>query len=266
MSTFLHIVSDYGTQDPAFGEVLQRLQPQVAQLNPYIHLTSVDFSDTVAGGFWLYQYLLGSGADSMFAYSNIAPRRTQHKAMTHNEGEGFKYAKLKNGAQVLAVNAGNVFSFIKPYIKEFRDITVSNEGTQFRSRDNYVNCVAQVMQGDLSVLGEKLPLRFIPDAPKNVIAWIDGYGNIKTSIRRSSVNYKPGAHLRVEINGVIWTARMVDGSFSVNHGELAFAPGSSGYEDPFMEIFLRRHIVRDVSAADVFNHPICGDSVVITQD
>lgn len=264
MSTFLHIVSDYGLNDPAFGEVIQRLQTKVADLNPYIHTTSIDFSDTVAGGFWIYQYLLGKEEGSkLYCYSNIAPRKVQRSAMKNNSGEGLKYGKLTNGAEVVAVNSEFVFSFIKPYLQEFREINVSNQGTQFRSRDNYPRIVSEIMHGNYESITDNLPLNLIPDVPANRIAWIDGYGNIKTTIRRSQVTLTAGQKVRIEINGVIWTGIMAEGSFGVNHGELAFAPGSSGYDDPFMEIFLRRHIVRDVSAFDVFNQPKCGDHVSI---
>ncbi len=264
---FLHIVSDYGVSDPAFGEVLQRLQGMTDDVNPVTHLTSVDFSDTVAGGFWLYQFAMGKiDAQQMFIYSNIAPRKVQRKAMENNSGEGLKYAKTTNGVEIVAVNSEHVFSFVKPYLQEFKEIKVSNQGTQFRSRDNYPAIVSQVLHGDHSSLTENLPLSLIPDVPANRIAWIDGYGNIKTTIRRSQVTLTPGSRVRIEINGVIWSGIMAEGSFGVRHGEVAFAAGSSGYDDPFMEIFLRRHIVRDVSAYDVFNRPKCGDSISITPE
>lgn len=264
-STFLHVISDYGVSDPAFGEVIQRLHSDIAPLNSYLHITPVDFSDTIAGGFWIYQYLMGKKENQqMFCYSNIAPRKVQRSAMRDNSGEGLKYGKLTNGAEIVAVNSEFVFSFVKPFLQDFKEINVSNQGTQFRSRDNYPRIVSEVMNGNYASLTENLPLSLIPDVPNNRIAWIDGYGNIKTTIRRSQVKFEPGNRLRIEINGVIWTGIMADGSFSVHHGELAFSPGSSGYEDPFMEIFLRRHIVRDVSANDVFNHPKCGDTVTIS--
>lgn len=263
--SFLHIVSDYGIGDPAFGEVLQRLHAQVHDLHPTIHITAVDFSDTVAGGFWIYQFLMGKSENQhLVCYSNIAPRKVKRAAMTNNSGEGLKYARLTNGAEVIAVNSEYVFSFIKPYLQEFKEIEVSNQGTQFRSRDNYPTIVAEVMHGNYAHIGDNLPLSHIPDVPTHRIAWIDGYGNIKTTIRRSQVQFEPGSRIHIEINGVIWTGIMATGSFGVHHGELAFAPGSSGYDDPFMEIFLRRHIVRDVSAFDVFNHPKCGDAISIS--
>lgn len=266
MNPFLHIVADYGNNDPAFGEVLQRIHSSVADLNPTIFNTAVAFSDTIAGGFWLYQYAMGKSNSPLFLYSNIAPRKVQRSAMKNNSGEGLKYGKLTNGVEIIAVNSEFVFSFVKPFLQEFKEINVSNQGTQFRSRDNYPQIVSSIMHGDYSCLAENLSTSLIPDVPKHRIAWIDGYGNIKTTIRKSEVKFSVGNKVLIEINGVIWTGIVSDGTFSVNHGELAFSPGSSGYEDPFMEIFLRRHIVKDVSASDVFNHPVNGSEIKITEE
>ena len=58
-------------------------------------------------------------------------------------------------------------------------------------------------------------------------------------MRKSSVAFHSGQPVIVTINGMSRTALFTDGSFSVHEGELAFAPGSSGGEDKFMEIFLR---------------------------
>lgn len=266
MQPFLHVIADYGNCDPAFGEVIQRIQSGVSELDPHIHETSVAFSDTIAGGFWIYQYALGKGKNPLFIYSNVAPRKVQRSAMKNNAGEGLKYGKLKNGVEIVAVNSEYIFSFVKPYLAEFKEINVSNQGTQFRSRDNYPRIISEIMNGNHESLAEDLSTALIPDVPTNRIAWIDGYGNIKTTIRKSEVKFAPGSKVHIEINGVIWTGIVADGSFSVSHGELAFSPGSSGFEDPFMEIFLRRHIVKDVSASDVFNHPVNGSEIKITQE
>lgn len=266
MQPFLHVIADYGVADPAFGEVLQRIQGSVATLNPFIHTTSVAFSDTIAGGFWIYQYALGKTKNPLFIYSNVAPRKVQRAAMKNNAGEGLKYGKLANGTEIVAVNSEYIFSFVKPLLQEFKEVNVSNQGTQFRSRDNYPKIVSDIMHGSREALAEDMSLSLIPDVPKSRVAWIDGYGNIKTTIRKSEVKFSAGSKVRIEINGVIWTGIVADGSFSVSHGELAFSPGSSGYEDPFMEIFLRRHIVKDVSASDVFNHPVNGSEIKISEE
>ncbi len=61
------------------------------------------------------------------------------------------------------------------------------------------------------------------------------------------------------------TAVVSDGSFSVTEGELALAPGSSGWpmheggDRRFLELFLRGG-----SAADRLGHPVPGTPVVVS--
>lgn len=160
------------------------------------------------------------------------------------------YVKLKNGFEIVAVNAGYNLSFIKPYIVKFNHVTTENEGSQFRSRDKYPKAVAQMIKGNRSFIGKAEKTNIIPDAPTNLIASIDGYGNMKTSIRELDVNFKPGEKLTVEINRKRHVAIYTDGIFNIREGELCFAPGSSGYENRFLEIFLRGG-----SAKRLFDNP-----------
>jgi hypothetical protein len=175
----------------------------------------------------------------MVIYSNTAPRKETLQAMVNNAGEGLYYAQLRNGAQVVAVNAGYAFSFIKQEIQTCIRVKVENEGSQFRSRDFYPRIVAHVIQENTPPEGEIVNPLVFPDPPLDTIVWIDGYGNIKTAFRRDSIHYKPGEKIHVTIQGVERTALVSGGSFSVAEGELAFSIGSSGYNNPFMELFLR---------------------------
>lgn len=239
MKSFLHIVSDYGTGDPAFGEVIQRLKfliyPEVVQLYP----TSVPAFNTIATGFWIYQYGMAKQPPGMMIYSNTAPRKEKREAMEDNQGEHLVYAELSSGAHILGVNAGYTFSFVKPHISSLRIVHTPNQGSQFRSRDFYPNAVASLLSGDTSCLGDALDPTSLKEIPEHRIAWIDGYGNCKTTIRKSELDLSPGEEYRITIQGVERIARITGTSFSVAEGELAFSPGSSGHEDPFMELFLR---------------------------
>jgi hypothetical protein len=88
-------------------------------------------------------------------------------------------------------------------------------------------------------LGDEFPADLIPDIPKKKIASIDGYGNIKTTMRLSEITYKPGQKLLMKLNTTSHLVTFSDGVFNIAEGETAFAPGSSGYNDRFMEIFVR---------------------------
>src|SRR3989338_4789014 len=232
---FIHLIADYGLGDPSFGEVAQRLTSLHPNLT--VHPTSVPAFNTLATGFWIYQYGLGEHPKGMLIFANTAPRKDSKKPKLDNEGEGLIYGLLDNGVEVMAVNAGYCFSFVKPHLKNFRVVNVENRGSQFRSRDFYPQAIAKHLQGK-NVLGHELSPSIIPEVPKNQIAWIDGYGNIKTTIRQSQFNLKPGTKAKISINGTTRTALVVGGVFSVAEGELSFSPGSSGYEDRFMELIL----------------------------
>lgn len=168
------------------------------------------------------------------------------------------YVKLKNGFEIVAVNAGYNLSFIKPYIVKFNHVIVENEGSQFRSRDKYPQAVAKMIKGNVSFIGKKEDISIIPDAPANLIASIDGYGNIKTSIREFEIDLAPGQMVTIDINRKKHIATYTNGSFNIHEGELCFAPGSSGYENRFMEIFLRGG-----SAENLFDNPLVESEVKI---
>jgi S-adenosylmethionine hydrolase len=237
MTKFLQLIADYGSNDPAFQEVEQRLLALYPEFK--IAKTSVPPFNTTATGFWIYQFALGIHPQSMMIYSNTAPRKDDKNQRNENAGENFLYAQLENGVDILAVNAGYCFSFIKPYISRYTTLNIKNQGSQFRSRDFYPEAAAKIALGDWDVIGRDLAKEMIPEPPKDTIAWVDGYGNIKTTIRKSDVSFELGSKIQIIIDGVIRTALISGGSFSVAEGELAFSYGSSGYENPFVEIFLR---------------------------
>jgi S-adenosylmethionine hydrolase len=237
MNKNLILISDYGSGDPAFTEVL--LQLKILLPNIFIHPQSTPPFSTINTGFWIYQIAQTPNLKNTYIYSNTAPRKENKAARKNNAGEKLMYAKLKNGFEIIAVNSGYTFSFVKPFIKEFYFVEVENAGSQFRSRDKYPQAVAKMINQDKSFLGKKADIKTILDVPQNLIASIDGYGNLKTTTRSSQVKLKPGQNVVITIYGKKHLAIYTDGMFHVKEGELAFAPGSSGHDDKFMEIFLR---------------------------
>lgn len=254
----LVLICDYGNGDPAFTEVGLQLMHFAPHLTLF-PISTPPFS-TVNTGFWIYQIAHTEDLKKhTYIFSNTAPRKEDSKAQKNNSGEKLMYAQLHNGFEIMAIHAGYNFSFIKPYIKEFRFVNVPNEGSQFRSRDIYPHAVAKMIRKDPSFLGESASVDIIPDYPRNVIASIDGYGNIKTTIRLSDLSYTPGQKLTISINDHSHPATFTDGSFNIHQGDLALAPGSSGHENRFMEVFYRGK-----SASELFSHPKVEDHVHIT--
>ncbi|HEY9736840.1 MAG TPA: hypothetical protein V6D06_11175, partial [Trichocoleus sp.] len=163
---------------------------------------------------------------------------------------------LPNGVRVVGVNAGYTLSFIQPQAQVLQTVNVSRGGSQFRSRDVFPTAAAAIVQGDFSLLGDSLGTDQIPAVPPDRVAWVDGYGNIKTTIAASSVNLPPQSKVVIRIGDVVSDAVYSDGSFKVSEGTLAFAPGSSGWDlgngtsVRWMELFLRGG-----SAWERFNRP-----------
>jgi S-adenosyl-l-methionine hydroxide adenosyltransferase len=241
---FVHIIADYGTGDPAFVEVTQRLLLTLP--NSQVYTLSVPPFSTLATGFWLAQLGLNPGPAKRLLYHNCAPRQDDLEARQDNEGEGLTYALLPHDVSVVGVNAGYTLSFIKPFAQVLRVVNVSRGGSQFRSRDVFPAAAAAIAQGDFSLLGDHLNPSLIPEVPLDRVAWIDGYGNIKTTIPAHTLNLAPETKVVIRIGDVVSDAVYSDGSFKVAEGTLAFAPGSSGWDSPaggepwrWMELFLR---------------------------
>lgn len=261
-STLLHVVCDYKAGGMEFGEISSRLQYHLD--NPHgvrIHPTEVPPLDTMAIGFVTAQYAFAPNNGRMVIYGNAAPRRDKSSAMKDNMDHGIKYAKLDNGVEVINVNSEYAFGFMKDHIVEFRDIACPNSGSQFRSRDFFPEYVAKIINEDYSVLTDELDIDAIPDIPNNQVAWTDGFGNIKTTMRKSDLDamgLEVGQKVQVICNGVSMLGVLSTGGFTVDRGVLAVNAGSSGYDNPFVELFLRVHHMKEKPAAVRFDYPAGG--------
>lgn len=165
--------------------------------------------------------------------------------------------------EVVAVNSGYSLSLLKGRIVEMRALEVPDSGSQFRSRDFFPPVVADVLHGAYEArLRERLDPASIPAFPESVVMWTDGFGNIKTSIRRSvsQSRWREGQKVHIDIGGRRATALVTGGVFSVDEGELAWSVGSSGHDDPFMEIFLR-----GASASDLYGNPRAGEPITLRE-
>ena len=259
---YLHVVADYAANGLEFGEISLKLQNHLEFPNQVrIHPTSTPSLDTMAVGFVTAQYALAPHQGRMVIYGNAAPRRDQKQAKKDNVGNGIKYVKLDNGVEIINVWSEYAFGFVKDRVVEFRDIDCPNSGSQFRSRDFFPERVAKVVDGDYSILTEKLYPADIPDIPHNLVAWTDGFGNIKTTMRQTDIKkmkLKSGQKVQVILNGVSMLGVIAVGGFTVDRGVLAVNAGSSGYDDPFIELFLRVHHMNEKTAATRFDYPAGG--------
>lgn len=244
----LQLIADYGVGDPAFAEVTQRLT--FLDRNIRVHEISVPAFSTVATGMWIAQFAEVNAYTGLIIFSNTAPRIEASKKTHKIEGGHFCYTRLDNGVMILAVHVGYCFSFIKDEIKSLHLVNIPNEGSQFRSRDHYPDAVVGIATGAKKYVGAEVDLATIPDPPPNLIGFVDGYGNLKTTMRRSQSGLSPGTRVKISVGGVSREGLVSDETYKVKDGEVSFAPGSTGGNDRFMEIW-----VRGASAWEAFGRP-----------
>lgn len=261
----VHIIADYGQGDLAFAEVVQRIKFYLPDAEPV--LTPVPAFATLAAGFCIAQLGLNDAPQGSIIYHNVAPRTDDEQARLSNAGEGLAFARLPTGVRIIGVNAGHAFSFVRDVAEELCWAAVADKGSQFRSRDLFPQAASAIALGQPDALAAKIDPSEIPNVPQNCIAYIDGYGNLKTTIKRSTSTIADGSTIRVRIADVEQQAIASSGSFAVEPNQLAFAPGSSGWtsnqgeETCWMELFLRSG-----SAWELFNRPPVGATIEINDN
>jgi hypothetical protein len=255
----LHLVCDYAPDGLEFAEIKTRLHHHLGEPSAVlIHQTATPPLDTIAVGFVTAQLALAPVAARTVIFGNSAPRRDRHEMATENRGRRLQYARLRNDVEIVSVSSEFAFGFVKGEVAEYREVISPDAGSQFRSRDFFPRRVAAIVDGDRSVLGAELDPATIEAAPPNLVAWTDGFGNIKTSMRRShlrAAGYETEDRVLVTLNGVTLPGVVADGGFTVERGMLAVSIGSSGYDDPFVELFLRVHHMSEKTAAVRFDFP-----------
>lgn len=258
MRDFLvYVIADYGDlHDLAFAEVTQKLHYELRDLNADITAFAVPAFDTVATGFVLAQTAINTklGERQKF-YVNTAPRKDDLTPRVKNSGEGLAYAKLFNGAEIVAVNSGYSLSFIKDAAVEIREIHCDKDGSQFRSRDVFPPAFGLIAHGDYSHLGRDMR-GDIPDFPKNSVCYTDGYGNMKCSVDPQDLVPINNKHVTLDINGRSFAARVADGIFGVADGQFCFSKGSSGWTLPNdTKVEFSEVVMRGGNAAKAFGKP-----------
>ncbi|MAQ71092.1 MAG: hypothetical protein CL565_02745 [Alphaproteobacteria bacterium] len=272
---YIRLIADYGAAgDLAFSEVEERLHANLQSfqaeqfesgtfMNYHIMTTPVRPLNAVENAFVTAQLAVNTPlGENYLVYNNVAPRKDNLAERKENAGEPFIYLRLKNGAQVVIVNSSVSATLLKPHAEEIRHVHVDNDKTQFRSRDNYPRILGHIARGDYSCLGDDASADVPDEFPENVVVYNDGYGNLKTSIKVSTVEAVKGQRLTVEINGRKQVVAAADGIFSVKDGEFCIAKGSSGWPMPngerldFVEI-----VKRGNSAYAEFAKPPAGLSI-----
>jgi hypothetical protein len=256
----VHLVADYGPGDLAFAEVRQRIA--LALPGAAVHETPVAPFDTLSAGFCVAQLALTDGPAERMVVHNVAPRRDQPGPRPANEGERFCAGHTRAGVLVVGPNAGFSFSFCAGELPELYYLDIPSGGSQFRSRDLLPHALPGLAAHHRHVVAGPVPAAAVPAVPDSVIAYIDGYGNLKLTLERAPA--PAGSRVLVRVGHASATAIVGDGTFAVAEGELALAPGSSGWvrADGSRRCFLEL-LLRGGSAAQRFGEPAVGTRVEI---
>ena len=260
----IHVVADFGSHDLAFAEVTQQLLLRLPHAR--VIATPVPPFSTLAAGFVAAQLAGAAAPPETVVFVNVAPRRDDRAVRVDNDGERLLYARLPGGVQVVGVDAGEAFAFLAESAAELRTVRWPTGGSQFRSRDLFPEAVARVARGERGLLGPELPAEALPSVPVGRVAYVDGFGNLKTTWRWGELpaGLRPGDAVRVGVAGHRLDGSVVDGAFAVPEGSLAVAAGSSGYRRAdgvavrWVEVFLRGG-----SAADALGGVRPGDAVAL---
>ncbi|MBI4067512.1 hypothetical protein HY407_03940 [Candidatus Gottesmanbacteria bacterium] len=242
----LWIIADFGWGDLAFSEVADELYSLVPGISAE-KLSLPPFS-TLSTGFAIRQLGLRRYYPGKLIFSNTAPRGMDEGIPWHGSAkQRLLFGILDSGVPVAAISSGYNWSFVKDRIGKdedgvplFFDIDISNEGSQFRSRDIYPGAIKRLIDRDETVLGERIDPASIPDYPRNQVMYVDGYKNIKISTPESEFDpaLKVSPQLNVTLNGITRTAHNALSGLIPNEG-LVLRTGSSGdIDDPFIELQL----------------------------
>jgi hypothetical protein len=255
----VQVVADYGIADLANAEVRQRLALHLP--GAHVAYTPVGPFDTLAAGFCVGQLALGEGPQERIVYHNVAPREDEESPRSSNEGERLLAAWARG---VLVVDAGSryAFSFLRDEVDELYEVVIPNSGSQFRSRDDFPSLLPKLLAKDPAVVAKVLSPGAISAPPQGVVAYIDGYGNLKTTWAEPPL--EPGSDVRIRIGDVTAMATVGEATFGVSTGELSFAPGSSGWRRrDGSELRWWEVLMRGGSAAEFFGQPPTGSRVGI---
>lgn len=254
-SLTIEVIADYGgghAPDHAFNEVHHHFRrfDSKGYIKEIVAHPVYAFS-TIETGFWISQMAQHSEHENLVIFSNTAPRGDIEWGGEMRQP--FVYALLDNNVPVFAVHAGYNLSFIKDRIKGIWEVDVTNSGTQFRSRDQYPEATLTILMlhGKKAMIGKPVSIREIPSVPSFRVASVDGYGNLKTSIRRSEIpqHLKTKKILRVTIadrsHFLLNSLAGIQGKV----GDLQMVVGSSGGKrNPFIEF-----VALQERAADYFS-------------
>jgi hypothetical protein len=244
VSRLVHLVTDYGPGDLAFAQVVQQLAltlPDAVLLS-----TRVGPCDTLAAGFCVAELVCGHGPPGRLVAHNVASRRDGDSDVGR-----FCAGRTHAGAIVVGPNAGWSWSFAVAQLSVLHHVDVPVG----HAPELLVAAVTHVAAGHPHAVQDAVPHGAVPPVPVRVVAYVDCFGNLKTTISQPPA--ATGDRVQVRIGHVSATAMVTDRSNpAAREGELLLTPDDG--EPRFLQLSLPGG-----SAADRFERPAAGSPIAV---
>ncbi len=245
----MQLVADYGPDDLAYAELLQRL----ALVSPGVdvHLTTVAPCDTLSAGFCVAQLALTPGPPG---------RVVAHDLGASADDDKLRAGCTRDGTWIVGPNTGWAWSFVAAWLTTLRHVDVTSRGSRLGARPGLPIAVSHVIHRHPHALRDAMPRTSVPPVPERVVAHVDAAGDITTTVAEP-----PGAvgtRVRVRIGEVAARAVVVDASWALTKGELTLAAGTQSW--PTRAGGRRSFVGLSVgggSAAELFAQPRPGTAV-----
>jgi S-adenosylmethionine hydrolase len=225
----LYLLGDYGSGDLAWAEVEAALRREMPAISALIRVELPAF-DTWGCSLALLQVARSAGSRDI-VFHNVAPRRDDKEARVANAGEPLLAGHMPSGTLLVGPGSGFSWSMVWRELDALRLVRCSAAGSQFRSRDVFPEAIGKLYRNQRDIWGEIASEP--PEIPDNRVLLVDGYGNIKTSLRPEA---KTGERVLVSTKNQSLEATVANEAFAVSEGEAALARGSSSGT---WEVFLR---------------------------
>jgi hypothetical protein len=172
LTRLVHVIADYGPGALAFAELMQRLGLVLPDLD--LQHTRVAPGDTLAAGYCVARLALTSG---------IAGRLVLHDvAGPDRELERLCVGRTPDGALVAGRDAGWCWSFVVDALRGIWVLDVPARAWPRDPADAVPKAVVRVLAGHRHALRDRLPRAAVPPYPSRAVAYVDGHGNLKTTI------------------------------------------------------------------------------------
>jgi hypothetical protein len=215
-----------------------------------VTVTRVGPSDTLAAGFCPARLACGPAASSQFVVQDVTSAR--------GAAERLCVARTAEGAVVAAANAGWCWSFLADELPGLWQLDVC-----YRHGLAPGQAVAAAVKRMLShhghALGAPVSRDSVPALPHRVVAYVDGDGNVDTTIDR--LPGPAGDRVVVRIGDVSAPARVAGSGATAAPGELTLRPGAvRGGAEAFLQL-----AVAGGSASRLFGDPPTGSPIALVR-